>query len=61
MDFNGIVDFIFEHIDVIISAIVGLFSGMQIEKIIIKNKNNVINSPGTKVHNGGVNGYKDKK
>ncbi len=61
MNFNGIVDFIIGHIDVIISAIVGLFSGMQIEKIIIKNKNNVINSPGAKVHNGDVNVNKDKK
>lgn len=61
MDFNGMVDFIVEHIDVIISAVVGLFTGIGIEKIITKNKNYVINSPGSKVHNGDVYVNKDEK
>ena len=37
MNISKILSFLLEHIDVIISAVIGLLGGMQIEKIIIKN------------------------
>lgn len=59
MNINKILSFLLEHVDVIISAIVGLLGGMQIEKIIIKNS--IKNSPGSSIYNGDINVSKNKK
>lgn len=63
MNINKVLSFLLEHIDVIISAVIGLLGGMQIEKIIIKNNinNNIKNSPGSSIYNGDINVSKNKK
>ena len=60
---NKVLSFLLEHIDVIISAVIGLLGGMQIAKIIIKNNinNNIKNSPGSSIYNGDINVSKNKK
>ena len=59
MNISKILSFLLEHIDVIISAVIGLLGGMQIEKIIIKNS--IKNSPGSSIDNGDINASKNKK
>ena len=59
MNISNILSFLLEHIDVIISAVIGLLGGMQIEKIIIKNS--IKNSPGSSIYNGDINASENKK
>lgn len=50
MNISNILSFLLEHIEAIISAVIGLLGGMQIEKIVIKNS--IKNSPGSSIYNG---------
>lgn len=59
MNISNILSFLLEHIEAIISAVIGLLGGMQIEKIIIKNS--IKNSPGSSIYNGDINVSKNKK
>lgn len=59
MNISNILSFLLEHIEAIIGAVIGVFGGMQIEKLIFKNS--IKNSPGSSIYNGGINVSKDKK